>query len=62
MGIPGDKATVFDLSICFPCRTRNTYPRGYYEVTVMILAIWSSGLASRNKNPAISCGAYVLSI
>jgi hypothetical protein len=51
IGIPGDKATVLGMGICFPCRSGHTYPRGYYEVPVMILAVWSSGLASRNKKP-----------
>ena len=49
IGIPGDKATV--VGICFPCRSGHTYPHGYYEVPVLISAIWSSGLASRNKKP-----------
>jgi hypothetical protein len=49
IGIPGDKATV--LGICFPCKSGHTYPHGYYEAPVLISAVWSSGLASRNKKP-----------
>ena len=49
--IPDDQTMVSDMDICFPCRGGHTYPLGYCRAPVVISAVSSFGLASRNKKP-----------